>query len=128
MNSGILVLMIMAILPLVCGIIGSYYKHKQFGAVDNKHPRAQSALLEGAGARMVGAQSNAWEALIIYASALLALNVAQVPLTEYATLVWVFLACRVFHAVAYWANKDIIRSLVFMGGYGICIYLFVLAL
>lgn len=128
MNTPILVLMILCILPISCAWVSGYFRHQQLGTVDNKHPRQQNTQLTGAGARAVAAQMNAWEALAVYAAALLALNIAQVPAEQYATLTLGVLAARVVHAVAYIANQDIVRSLAFLAGYGICIYCFVMAL
>lgn len=128
MNNAIVVLMIMVIIPMVCSFIGGYYRHQQFGDVDNKNPRKQSSALADAGARIYAAQLNAWEALIIYTSAILALTVSNVSVSAYASWVWVFLVCRIIHLLSYWLNQDIIRSLAFMAGYGICIYFFILAL
>ena len=128
MQTPILVLMILSILPISCAWVSGYFRHQQLGSVDNKHPRQQNAQLTGAGARAVAAQMNAWEALAVYAAALLALSLAQVPVEHYATLTLGVLAARVVHAVAYIANQDLVRSLAFLVGYGLCIYFFVLAL
>ena len=84
MQYPVLVLMVLCILPIVCGWVSGYYRHKQFGAVDNKHPRQQNAQLRDAGARAVAAQMNAWEALAVYSAALLAVTIAQVPVEQYA--------------------------------------------
>lgn len=128
MHTPILVLMILCVMPVLCAWVSGYYRHQQLGVVDNKHPREQNAKLTGCGARAVAAQMNAWEALAVYSAALLAVNIAAVPIEQYANLVLVFLACRILHSVFYIINQDILRSLVFMAGYGICIYMFVLAL
>lgn len=128
MNMPVFVLMMMSILPISCAWVSGYFRHKQLGTVDNKNPRAQNAQLTGAGARAVAAQLNAWEALAVFAAALLALTIAQVPVASYSTLALVLLALRVVHAVTYIANQDILRSLAFLGGYGICLYFFILAL
>jgi uncharacterized MAPEG superfamily protein len=128
MNIPVFVLMMLCILPINCAWVSGYFRHKQLGTVDNKNPRAQNLQLTGAGARAVAAQLNAWEALAVYAAALLALTISQVPVEAYATLALVVLALRVVHAVSYIANQDIVRSLTFLGSYGICIYFFVLAL
>ena len=128
MHLPVLVLMILCILPITCAWASGYFRHQQLGVVDNKNPRAQNAQLTGAGARAVAAQANAWEALAVYAAALLALNVSQVPVEQYATLTLGVLAARVVHAVSYIANQDIVRSLAFLAGYGLCIYFFVMAL
>lgn len=128
MNIPVFVLMMLCILPINCAWVSGYFRQKQLGTIDNKNPRAQNTQLTGAGARAVAAQLNAWEALAVYAAALLALTVAQVPVASYATLTLVLLGCRIAHAVCYIANQDILRSFAFLGGYGICIYFFVLAL
>ena len=63
MSIILIALFVGALLPIALSWVGGYYRMQQFGSVDNKHPRVQSAGLEGAGARAVAAQSNAWEAL-----------------------------------------------------------------
>lgn len=128
MNTAIFTLMIMAILPLVWSWVSGYYRNKELGGIDNKNPREQNSRLTGPGARAVAAQANAWEALIVYSAALLAVTASAVPSSDYAMLSLVFLALRIAHGVFYIANLDILRSLAFVGGYGICIYMFVLAL
>ncbi len=128
MHTSILVLMILCLLPIICGWISGYYRHKQLGMVDNKHPREQNTKLVGCGSRAVAAQMNAWEALAVYSAALLAVYITQVPVEQYANLTMIFLVLRILHGVFYIVNQDILRSLVFLAGYGICIYMFVLAL
>lgn len=127
MNLPIITLLAMCVLPLVWSWTSGYYRHKQLGAIDNKNPREQNAKLTGAGARAVAAQQNAWEALAVYAAALLAVNVANVPVESYASLTGIILLCRVAHGVSYVANWDVLRSLVFLPSYGLCIYMLVLA-
>ncbi|HEY9035008.1 MAG TPA: MAPEG family protein [Pseudomonadales bacterium] len=128
MNMPIITLLAMSVLPILCSWVSGYYRHQQHGEVDNKQPREQNARLTGAGARAVAAQANAWEALMVYVAALLAVTVSGVPVEKYASLTLLLLLARIAHAVSYIANLDIIRSLVFLAGYGICIYMFVLAL
>ncbi len=120
--------MMLCILPISCAWVSGYFRHQQLGSVDNKNPRVQNNQLTGAGARAVAAQLNAWEGLAVYSAALLAVTITQVPVASYATLTLVLLACRVAHGVCYIANQDILRSLAFLGSFGICIYMFVLAL
>lgn len=128
MNTVIASLLIMCILPVVCAWIGGYYRQKQFGKVDNKEPRLQSQQLTGPGARAVGAQANTWEALAVFSAAILAVYMAGVDLDSISTQVMLFVALRVAYIPAYIGNKDIPRSLIFLVGYGICVYLFYLAL
>jgi uncharacterized MAPEG superfamily protein len=96
--------------------------------VDNKEPRTQSLKLTGAGARAVAAQANSWEALAIFSAAVLAVFISGIDMQRIATLAMVFVALRVAYIAVYLANQDKLRSLIFLVGFGICMYLFYLAL
>ncbi|MCB1705070.1 MAG: MAPEG family protein [Halioglobus sp.] len=128
MNTIISSLLILCILPIVCSWIGGYYRQQQLGSVDNKEPRNQWQQLTGPGARAVAAQGNSWEALAVYSAAILALFVGGVDLRSVSTLVMVFIALRIAYIPAYIGNVDKLRSLLFLGSYGICMYFFYLAL
>jgi uncharacterized MAPEG superfamily protein len=128
MNTVIGSLMIMCILPLTCAWIAGYHRQKQLGSVDNKEPRLQSQQLTGAGARAVAAQGNTWEALAVFSAAILAVFISGVDLQSITTPVMVFVALRVAYIPVYIGNIDKLRSLIFLVGYGICIYLIYLAL
>ncbi|MCR9103712.1 MAG: MAPEG family protein [Gammaproteobacteria bacterium] len=128
MTTVISCLLVLCILPIACAWIAGYFRHKQFGAVDNKEPRVQSAQLTGAGARAVAAQANCWEALALFSAALLALVIAGVALESIASLAIAFTLLRLVYIALYIADRDALRSLVFIGGFGICMYLFYLAL
>jgi uncharacterized MAPEG superfamily protein len=128
MNTVIGSLMIMCILPLTCAWIAGYHRQKQLGTVDNKEPRTQSLQLTGPGARAVAAQGNTWEALAVFSAAILAVFIGGVDLESISTPVMVFVALRIAYIPVYIANQDKLRSLIFLAGYGICIYLIYLAL
>ena len=128
MNTIIVSLLILSVLPLVCAWTAGYYRQKQFGSVDNKEPRLQSLQLTGAGARAVAAQSNTWEALGVYSAAILAIVISGVDLQSIFTPVVVFVALRIAYIPAYIADMDKLRSLIFLVGFGICMYLFYLSL
>jgi len=128
MSTVISCLLIMCILPLACAWIGGYYRHSQLGSVDNKEPRIQALQLTGAGARAIAAQANTWEALAVFSAALLAVFISGRDLAEVANLAVVFTLLRVVYIGAYLGNQDKLRSLLFLGGFGICMSLFYLAL
>lgn len=128
MNIIIVSLIILSVLPLVCAWTAGYYRQKQLGRVDNKEPRLQSLQLTGAGARAVAAQSNTWEALGVYSAAILATFISGVDLQNIFTPVVVFVALRIAYIPAYIADMDKLRSLIFLVGFGICMYLFYLSL
>ena len=121
MTTPLWCLLIIAVLPYVLSFAGGYFKMQQFGAVDNKHPRIQAAKLEGIGARALGAQANAWEALGFFTAVLAVLHFANPEAAKGATaahLSQAFLATRLVHPILYLANQDILRSLVFLIGLG----------
>ena len=124
MSIILIALFIGALLPIALSWVGGYYRMQQFGSVDNKHPRVQSAGLEGAGARAVAAQSNAWEALAIFTAAVVAYTVrgGESEVAPILALVW--LGARILHALFYLANQDVLRSLVFLVSLGCALALF----
>lgn len=119
MSTPLWCLAIVAVLPYVLSFAGGYFKLRQFGTVDNKHPRLQAAKLEGVGARAQGAQMNAWEALGFFTAVQVVLHLANPEAARGSTaanLSLVFLATRVLHPILYLANIDIARSAVFLVG------------
>jgi uncharacterized MAPEG superfamily protein len=128
MNTVIGSLLVLCILPIACSWVGGFYRQKQLGSVDNKEPRAQWQQLSGAGARAVAAQGNSWEALAVFSAAVLALFIGGVDLGSLSTLVMIFVALRIAYIPAYIGNIDKLRSVLFLGSYGICMYFFYLAL
>lgn len=128
MKTVIVSLLILSVLPLLCAWIAAYYKQKQLGNVDNKEPRVQTMQLTGAGARASAAQGNTWEALAVYSAAVLAVFVSGADLESISTLSAVFVVLRIAYVPVYIADLDKLRSLIFIAGFGICMYLFSVAL
>ncbi|MFT4518013.1 MAG: putative MAPEG superfamily protein [Halioglobus sp.] len=128
MTTVIACLLILCILPISCAWIAAYHKKNQLGAVDNKEPRTQALALTGAGSRAVAAQSNSWEALAVFGAAVFAVFISGIALEEIANLAMIFTLLRVVYIPMYVTDMDKFRSLIFLGGFGICIYLFSLAI
>jgi uncharacterized MAPEG superfamily protein len=128
MNNVLVALLILTLAPIVCAWIGGYYRRSQLGSIDNKEPRTQSLQLTGAGARAVAAQGNSWEALALYSAAVLALVIAGVDLNTVATHALIIAALRVVYVPLYIMNIDMLRSLAFLGSFGLCMYFFYLAI
>lgn len=120
-------LLVAALLPIVLSWVSGYYRQQQLGNIDNKHPRQQYAQLQGAGARAVAAQQNAWEALMIFTGAVLIAHLAGANGAQASMAALIFVAARALHAVFYLANWDILRSLAFVVGLGCSIWLYVMA-
>ena len=128
MSTVLTSLLILTLLPIVCAWAGGYYRAKQLGSIDNKDPRGQSLSLTGPGARAVAAQANSWEALGLYSAALLALVIAGVDLETVATQAMIVAVLRILYVPFYILDIDKLRSMAFIGSFGICIYFFYLAI
>lgn len=113
MTTPLWSLFVAILLPYVWGGVASAYRKKQLGTLDNQDPRAQSAQLTGPGARAYAAQANAWEALAVFAPAVLVAHLGAPHSTLSPTLALVWVACRIAHGVAYVANIDKLRSALF---------------
>ena len=116
-----------ALFPIVLAWVGGYYRMRQFGGIDNKHPRIQYAKMEGAGARAVWAQQNAWEALAMYTAVVFIAYAVGIDLHTLTTPALVFITARVLHPVFYVADRDRLRSLAFIVALLACVYIFCLA-
>ena len=77
MTIALWCLLVAVILPYVWLPVAFGERKKQFGTVDNKQPRGQISKLEGKGARAYGAHQNAFEALAVFAPAVLTAHVAK---------------------------------------------------
>ncbi len=117
-------LFIGCVIPFVLAPVAAVYKSKQFGSIDARNPRVQTAALEGAGARAAAAQSNAWEALAVFGAAVLVNHVGNGDPETSATLAMIWVAARVVHAAAYIADLAPVRSGVFLVGLGCAFALF----
>jgi len=120
-------LVVCCFLPYALAFTTGYFKSKQFGSVDNNNPRAQTALLEGTGARVNAAQQNAWEALTIFAVAVFVAHLAGADPENSSVAAGVFVATRVLHPIFYIGDFATPRSLTFLVGLGCLVWLFVLA-
>jgi uncharacterized MAPEG superfamily protein len=106
-------LFIGVLIPSVLAGFGTFSRMRQFGAIDNKDPRGQSAKLEGVGARAVAAQQNAWEALAVFIAGVVAFSVRGGDPEAASTLALVWVVARIGHALCYLANLDVLRSLIY---------------
>ncbi len=127
MTISLWCLVIATFLPLLCAGWASALRIKQFGAADNKMPRAQQARQEGAGARVYAAQSNGWEALAMFTPAVLIAHAVHPDAAQASTAAIIFIAARIVHPFVYVANLDKLRTAAFGVGAACCIWLFVIA-
>ena len=127
MTTPFLCLAIACLLPYVWAPFQIPSRRVQFGTVDNKLPRIQQAQLHGRGARALGAHQNAFEALAIFAPAVLVAHLANADAAWSARLAVAFLICRVLHGIFYLSDLDLARSFVFTVGFACVVGLFVAA-
>lgn len=121
-------LFIGAMLPYVWHFASIPYKNKQFGTVDINVPRVQAENLEDTGARVWGAQLNAWEALSLFAAANLAAFMAGVsPDGNWSIAAMIWVAARVLHGILYIAGIAMLRVLCFVGGMAMSVWILVMA-
>lgn len=120
-------LFIVVLLPYVYSTLSGYYRQKQLGSMDNKYPRLQKVQLTGIGARAVGAEQNAFEALPVFASAVLVSHIAGADAARAAMWCEIFVAARIVHGICYLANIDAVRSLSFLVGMVCVVALFVIS-
>jgi uncharacterized MAPEG superfamily protein len=127
MRTALLVLVLVAFIPYILAGLGGYARARQLGHMDNNDPRKQALELSGAGARIVAAQANAWEALAIYSVVIILNSAAGTAWALLSTPALIFALARILHAVCYAANWATLRSIVFVVGLGCCAYMMSMA-
>jgi uncharacterized MAPEG superfamily protein len=100
---------------------------KQPEGYDNATPRAQIDKLSARGLRAQGAHMNSFEALTLFAPAVLACEVRRVSAASTAALCLTFIAVRVIYLGLYLGNKPSARSAVWGLGLLSTLGLYVLA-
>jgi uncharacterized MAPEG superfamily protein len=127
MTTPLWCLMIATFIPFAWAFSGHAFRQRQFGNIDNSHPRVQQASLTGIGARALAAQQNAWEALAMFTPAVLTAHLNGATAGQASLAAMLFIAARVVHGCLYLADLSTLRSLVWIVGTGSVIWLFVLA-
>jgi len=125
MNTAYACILIAALLPYVWTALakagGTRY--------DNRDPRGWLAKQDNPRIhRANGAQLNAFEAFAPFAAAVLMAQAVGVDPVRLSWLAIAFVVFRVLHGVFYVANRAVLRSLAWAGGYTCVIALMVLAI
>ena len=126
-------------LAIVCLIIAAamialtefpvaYARKKLDGHYDNRNPRMQQARLSGFGARALGAHQNTIEAFPVFAAGVVLAIVFAADSGWVNALALVFLGARMIYLLCYLADLHLLRSLIWMLGFGASIGLMLLAL
>jgi uncharacterized MAPEG superfamily protein len=124
MNIALACVALAAVAPIICaGIAKAGRFGRGPGAFDNNNPREWLAKLTGYRARANAAQANSWEALIVFAPAVLAAQQAGVDAATVRTLTLAFVVARVAYVALYLADIASVRSLAWLVGFAASIAL-----
>lgn len=116
-------LTIVLLMPITLALGSIPFRIQQCSAPDFEQPREQAAQLIGAGARIVHAQKNAWEALIIFTVALFIASQNAMLGDAIVPACIVFVVARLCHAFFYLIGKGILRFLSFLAGLGAALWI-----
>jgi uncharacterized MAPEG superfamily protein len=126
MTTATLCLFLACLAPIICTggakIAGSL--RGPSGPLDNNNPRQWLAQQTGVAARLNAAQQNSWEALAIFAPAVLSAQAMAVPQNRVDLLAMVFIATRVAYVALYAADAATLRTLAWVVGLGASLALF----
>ncbi|MCS4307862.1 putative MAPEG superfamily protein [Rheinheimera pacifica] len=115
LDSLLLSLFITMLLPYLAKAPLAFAMQKS-GGYDNHNPRAQQAALKGFGQRANAAHYNSFEALLIYAAAIIIVVATGTADNTTVTLGWLFVASRLGYLVCYWLDYATLRSTVWVLG------------
>ncbi len=119
---------IACVLPYLWLPFALWSRFKLADGLDNARPREQARQLSGLGARAMGAHHNGFEALAVFAAAVVVSHLASADpeLAQWISIGWV--ACRLSHGIFYLFNVHPLRSLFWTASYALSLSLFVLPL
>ncbi|MDQ7990083.1 MAG: MAPEG family protein [Candidatus Dactylopiibacterium sp.] len=114
---------IAALFPVVLAAVA-----KAGGAIDgvrfdNRRPREILASLSGWPRRADAAQQNSWEAFAVFGIGVALALHAGVDASRVAFWGWIFIALRAAFVACYLANLPTPRSLFWVGGFGLSLWL-----
>jgi len=120
LDTVVIAILIAGLLPLICAAI-SKWGDKSY---DNHNPRAWLANQEGFRARANAAQQNSLEAFPFFAVGVILASLGGADGNLLESMSWIYIAVRVAYIAFYLLDKAALRSLFWVAGHGIVIYLF----
>ena len=121
-------LLVAALLIYLPRLVVAREQARQPEGYDNSTPRLQVAGLSGLGQRAQGAHLNAFEAMILFAPAVLACELRHVDLGRSSALCLGFIALRIVYLGLYLGDKSTLRSSVWTLGLLTTLALYVMAI
>jgi uncharacterized MAPEG superfamily protein len=94
---------------------------------DNRNPREWLSRLTGWQQRANAAQQNAWEAFALFSVAVILSTLGNAPSDRVDSLALVFVAARIVYLACYLADYALMRSLVWLVGFGCTLAIFLAA-
>jgi uncharacterized MAPEG superfamily protein len=126
MTTATLCLFLACLAPIICTggakLAGS--RKGPSGPLDNNNPRRWLAQQTGVAERLNAAQQNSWEALAVFAPAVLTAQAMAAPQDRVDLLAMAFIAARVVYIALYAADAATLRTLVWVVGFGASLALF----
>ena len=116
-----------ALFPYVWFGIATPLRKAEFGELDANHPRPQEAKQTGHGARAMGAHLNAFEALAMWAPAVLAAHATNPGSTLAPKLAMAWMGVRFLHGIVYIIGIAPVRTLLFAVGLVCSILMYLVA-
>lgn len=120
MNT-LIICLIIAILITYFSKFPLAYAMKQTGSYDNNYPRIQAASLKGFGSRAYAAHKNSFEALTVFATAVLTALATNHLSEAIQLLAIVYLVSRVMYHVFYLMDWATLRSSIWAFGLVCCL-------
>jgi len=114
-------------LPILLSLGSIPFRVRQFSRPDIQRPREQAEKLTGAGARIVHAQSNSWEAAILFIGTLFIAIQSGVALDALVLPSLIFAAIRVLYCAVYLLGLGYARFISFLTSVGVLFWILGLA-
>jgi uncharacterized MAPEG superfamily protein len=126
MTLILLCILAAALMPIVCAGIaksGKFGMARSEGGYDNHQPREWLAQQTGYRARANAAQANCFEALPFFVGAVAIALPAGASLERMQWLALAWVALRAVYVACYLADRQLVRSLVWIAAFGVNIAL-----
>lgn len=117
-------IMIALLIPILCS---AFAKFSQKG-YDNRHPKKYLDNLKGRGLRAHYAQQNSWEAFAPFAISVLAAHQLGAQIAIIDALSVLFIIARLSYCYFYISDKNMARSIAWLGGFLVILALFIVGL
>lgn len=123
MTIALWCVLVAAVMPIVFAGVAKFGG----GGYNNRKPREFLEKLEGWRKRAHWAQVNSFEAFPPFAAAVIIAQMLNAPQNQINALAVGFIVLRVLYGLAYLADKQLLRSLIWTAAFGCIVGLFIVA-